>query len=151
MNRENDIVVKRAEGDEIDVCFQIRREVFIEEQKVSEEDERDNLDASAIHFIVYKKARPIATARVVLIDEGKTGKIGRVAVLKSERSAGIGSLLMSAMEESPDLRGLSCLALGSQTHAVPFYEKLGYKTYGKEYMDAGIPHLHMKKELNGKR
>ena len=35
------------------------------------------------------------------------------------------------------------LKLSSQVHAIPFYESLGFKLQGEEYLDCGIPHRDM--------
>jgi predicted GNAT family N-acyltransferase len=61
---------------------------FVLEQKVPQELDRVDDDASAIHFIALRDSEPTGTARIVLKDEGKTAKIGRVAILKSARGFG---------------------------------------------------------------
>ncbi len=48
---------------------------------------------------------------------------------------------------APSSRGLRCVYLGAQTHAVPFYERLGYAAFGEEFDDAGLPHRHMWRPL----
>ena len=129
----------------IDACLEIRRVIFVVEQNVPVAIERDQHDATALHFIARSGAQPIGTARVVLKDNGKTAKIGRVAVLRSHRGTGIGKLLLAAVETSPDLSNVSHFALEAQTHALRFYTSLGYAAHGDEFMDAGIPHRSMKK------
>jgi ElaA protein len=75
---------------------------------------------------------------------GDAAKIQRVAVLKEARTGGIGSLLMRAMLDDLRQDGRYKKAiLGSQTHAIGFYEKLGFTAHGPEYDDAGIPHRDM--------
>jgi predicted GNAT family N-acyltransferase len=39
--------------------------------------------------------------------------------------------------------GYSSIAISAQSHAVGFYEGLGYVAVGYEYFEAGIPHLEM--------
>jgi predicted GNAT family N-acyltransferase len=81
----------------------------------------------------------------VLRDNGTSAKIGRVAVRRSNRGFGIGKSLIAAIEGDPDLRHVHRFLLDAQTHALQFYARLGYEAYGEEFMDAGIPHRHMKK------
>ena len=131
---------------DIDECFRIRDEVFIVEQRVPIDMERDEHDSEALHFIALTDGQPVGTARVVLRDNGTSAKIGRVAVYQSNRGSGIGRLLMAAVEGSPDLEHVQNFLLDAQTHALRFYARLGYEAYGDEFMDAGIPHRHMKKE-----
>jgi predicted GNAT family N-acyltransferase len=132
--------------EDIEACFQIRDEVFVIEQNVPVTRERDEHDSTAIHFLVLDDGKPVGTARVVLTDKAATAKIGRVAVIASMRGNGIGKILMKAIEENLRLRHVTRFALDAQTHALQFYERLGYDAYGDEFMDAGIPHRHMTKK-----
>jgi predicted GNAT family N-acyltransferase len=126
-------------------CFRIREQVFIVEQRVPPDMERDEHDSDALHFIARAGGRPVGTARALLRDNGASAKIGRVAVCRSNRGFGIGKLLMAAIESAPDLIQVHDFLLDAQTHALQFYLRLGYEAYGEEFMDAGIPHRHMKK------
>ena len=130
---------------DIEACFRIREEVFIVEQSVPVELERDEHDGNALHFIALADGQSVGTARAVMKDGGSSAKIGRAAVCRSHRGFGIGKLLMAAIEASPDLGGVHHFLLDAQTHALHFYAHLGYQAYGEEFMDAGIPHRHMKK------
>ncbi|WP_323033133.1 GNAT family N-acetyltransferase [Paracoccus sp. (in: a-proteobacteria)] len=128
-------------------CRAIRREVFIIEQSVPEAEEWDGRDGTAIHLLARDKGgRPIGTARILI--EGATGKIGRVAVLKPARGTGAGAaLIRAALDELRTIPGVSRAKLGAQTHAIGFYEKLGFTAFGPEYDDAGIPHRDMTQDL----
>jgi ElaA protein len=107
--------------------------------------ERDEHDSKALHFIALADGQSVGTARAVLRDNGTSAKIGRVAVRRSNRGLGIGELLIAAIEETADLRYVRNFLVDAQTHALQFYARLGYEAYGEEFMDAGIPHRHMKK------
>ena len=54
---------------------------------------------------------------------------------------------MDAMEAFSKQAGRNEMVLGAQTHAIPFYENIGYQAFGPEYLDAGIPHRDMIKKL----
>jgi predicted GNAT family N-acyltransferase len=131
---------------DIEECLRIREEVFIVEQNVPVDLERDEHDSKALHFIALADGQTVGTARVVLKDNGTSAKIGRVAVRRSNRGLGIGKLLIAAIEGDPDLTHVHSFLLDAQTHALRFYARLGYQAYGEEFMDAGIPHRHMKKK-----
>ena len=126
-------------------CHALRRAVFIEEQAVPEALEVDGLDREALHLLAVLDGRPVGTARMLL--KGDTGKIGRVAVLRELRGQGIGAALIRAAVEELRGRGLSRAKLGSQVHAIPFYEGLGFVAEGPVYDDAGIPHRDMTRAL----
>lgn len=127
-------------------CRHLRRVVFIEEQGVSEADEVDDLDGEAIHLLAYLNEVPIGTARLLLM--GKVGKIGRVCVLPEARGTGLGAaLILAALEELRQQPGVTEAYLGAQVHAVGFYEKLGFAVEGDEFIDAEVPHRHMRRAL----
>lgn len=127
---------------DIAACRALRRIVFIHEQGVSEADEVDDLDGQAIHLLATVDGVPTGTAR--LIPMGDTGKIGRVCVLKVARGTGLGTaLIRQAVAEFRAIKGISRVKLGSQTHAIGFYERLGFVPTGPQYDDAGIPHRDM--------
>jgi predicted GNAT family N-acyltransferase len=122
-------------------CFALRWEVFVGEQKVPGDDEQDELDETARHFLLLVQGEPAATARAVVYAPGVV-KIGRVAVRKPFRGTGLGAALMRRVEEAHP--GAS-FVLDAQIQALKFYERLGYVSEGAEFLDAGIPHLRMVK------
>lgn len=131
---------------DIATCLALRRAVFIDEQGVSEADERDDLDAQAVHLLAWIDGKPVGSAR--LLTSGKIGKIGRVCVLPEQRGTGLGAAIIgTAVEEFRRIPGVETVKLGAQTHALSFYEKLGFTAFGPVYDDAGIPHRDMMLDL----
>lgn len=117
----------------------IREQVFIQEQNIAAEDEWDEQDEIAVHFVVYEQDQAIATARLL-----QNHSIGRVAVLKSHRGLGVGKVLMQAVIAYAQQQQHPFLVLSSQVHAQAFYQALGFMQEGEEYLDCGIPHIHMR-------
>lgn len=139
-------MIEIAPTEDLATCHAIRRVVFIEEQGVPEAEEIDDLDAGALHLLARLNGRPLGTAR--LLRQGDTGKIGRVAVLRDARGTGLGAALMrAAIDQFRAMDGVARVKLGAQTHALGFYEKLGFTAYGPEFDDAGIPHRAMVLDL----
>ena len=131
---------------DIAACRVLRRKVFIEEQGVSEADEIDDKDAEAIHLLARVQGEAVGTAR--LLRMGNTGKIGRVCVLPQMRGSGLGAaLIRQGVETFRTFPEITVVKLSAQTHALAFYERLGFVAYGPEFMDAGIPHRDMKLPL----
>lgn len=121
----------------------IRRTVFIQEQDVPEELEWDGLDEGAIHLLVRDAdGMPIGTARML-----SDGHIGRMAVLKAWRQQGVGSAMLLKLIEIAQQQELPRLELDAQTHAIPFYEGYGFVACSDVFMDAGIPHKKMQRQL----
>ena len=130
-------------GAERQACFDIRRAVFIEEQEIPEDEEWDEHDAEATHFLAVENGIPVATAR--LIAKGRTAKIGRVAVTREARGTGLGLALMRHVVDHARAKGFGEAALDSQIYAIPFYARLGFVAEGPEFDDgSGILHRRMR-------
>jgi predicted GNAT family N-acyltransferase len=126
---------------ELKDAFSVRREVFINEQGVSEEEEIDQFEDEATHIILYDGEKPVGAGRFRLVDG--YGKVERICVLPSHRNKGAGKLIMEAIEQIARERSIDKLKLHAQTNAEPFYKKLGYATVSDIFMEAGIPHVTM--------
>ena len=121
----------------------IRETVFIHEQGVPVELEWDGLDSSCAHVLAWNdRGETIGTARMQ-----RNGTIGRMAVLKDWRGRGVGRALLQTLLDLAVRQGLPRVTLSAQTHALGFYERAGFHVVGKPFMDAGIPHRKMLKEL----
>ncbi|MBO7743218.1 GNAT family N-acetyltransferase [Paenibacillus sp. MWE-103] len=134
----------------LEEAIEVRFTVFVEEQKVPPEEERDEYDetpASCHHFVVKEDGKAIAAGRWKAYEPG-VAKMQRIAVLLPYRGTGIGRKLLAAMEEDAKAAGYSAAVLGAQVTAEGFYHKLGYETEpGDVFLDAGIPHVNMRKAL----
>lgn len=133
-------------GGDYSIAMEIRTKVFVDEQGVPAERERDALDSSAWHLAFLDEDKPIAAGRMVYIGDSAV-KLGRIAVLPSYRGQGIGDGLIKAMLFKAETLGLKRAVLSSQLHAVGLYEKIGFIADGEQYLEEGIPHIHMEMEL----
>lgn len=120
----------------------VRTEVFVAEQGFAQE--FDDIDNTARHLVVYDDGVPAATGRIYPV-EGDTWAIGRVAVRKPWRGAGLGAYLMNALETAARQLGARQFTLSAQVRAGGFYQKQGYTPVGKPYDDEGVPHIRMQK------
>ncbi len=128
-------------------CLRLREDVFIGEQNVPPDEERDGLDDQCVHFLARQEGEAIGAARLNLLNDGYA-KIQRVCVIAPVRRTGAGAAIIRHMIEH--MRGATPhtrVRLGAQTHALEFYRKLGFVAFGDEYMDAGIPHFDMEMTL----
>ena len=116
----------------------IREIVFINEQQVPVELEWDEFDYSCIHVLAVSDGKPIGTARCLT-----NGHIGRMAVLREWREKGVGSALLHRLLEEIKSQRMQQATLNAQIGAVGFYRKSGFQVAGKEFMEAGIPHVKM--------
>lgn len=128
-----------------DVMY-IRNTVFEKEQGAIAEEELDCYDADdkTVYTLLYENDKPVATGRIACTPYGF--KIGRIAVLKSQRGRGTGAVLVKTLCDKAMELGAEFVLVDAQLHAVPFYEKLGFSPTGeREITDRGIIHLPMRK------
>lgn len=127
-------------------AVKIRHKVFVQEQQVPLSREIDKDEAYAIHFVLYDQGEPLATARLLPIDENQV-KLQRMAVLKQARGRGLGEKVLEEAERFAKEQGFREITLGAQLTARLFYENLGFTAYGPVFQDAGIDHIAMTKDL----
>ncbi|MBC2877081.1 MULTISPECIES: GNAT family N-acetyltransferase [Streptomyces] len=145
---------------ELEDCFAVRREVFVGEQNIPEAEELDAYDVHAVHLLATGPSGPVGTVRFLHgeparrkyahagVADDLTAVLGRLAVGRAARGTGLGAALVRAVEEEARRLGLARVYLEAQTHALGFYERLGYAAFGPEFDEgSGIPHRAMSKAL----
>ena len=125
----------------------LRREVFIDEQRIPEEMEWDAQDATALHAVaVNRLGKVIATGRL-LQDAPGVARVGRMAVHRTMRGGGHGAAVLRALEAAARARGDREVTLHAQRSAERFYARLGYAVSGEPFDEAGITHIEMRRTL----
>ena len=122
-----------------DLPRMVRQAVFVEEQGFALE--FDDRDDTSLHLSLWHDGQPAGCARLYE-DEGRF-HLGRVAVLPAFRKLGLGQLLVEEAGRKAARLGGKTLELSAQCHALPFYEKLGYRPLGEPYLDEHCPHQDM--------
>jgi len=123
--------------------LRIRSEIFVVEQNCPYLD-IDGYDEIAMHLLAKDKGVIIGCLRILPAGRYPDVSIGRVVVKPEYRRQGIAKIMLDmAVEEA--LRRFSCsrIMLGSQVYAEELYESAGFKKIGEEYLEDGIPHVHM--------
>ena len=131
--------------------FNLRTEVFVNEQNVPIElelDEKDNSEHT-IHIGYFNVDELIGVARLIDMDK-EVIHIGRVAIDKNHRGEGIGHKLILGCEDIAKkvLNRDFNIELSAQVYVETFYKKLGYNRINNNiYIDAGIEHIVMRKTI----
>ena len=132
------------------VALDTRLAVFVREQDVpfeAEEDWHDTADPTCLHVLALTESGRAAAAGRLYNDDGATARIGRMVVLAAFRGCGIGMRILDVLLEEARRRGCRYAVLDSQTHALAFYARRGFKPEGAVFDDCGIPHQRMRVEL----
>lgn len=149
-------------------ALKVRFAVFVDEQGVSADAERDALDDDprTLHAVAYADhGEPLATGRLLAphtdtahgpgTSHGQMDPanphIGRLAVTAAARGTGVGRVLMAFLEsaalERHGAHGAVRVELSAQDQAMGFYERLGYTAHGEGYLDEGMRHHDAFKDL----
>jgi predicted GNAT family N-acyltransferase len=125
----------------------LRMAVFVVEQGVPVELERDEFDPVSHHALAETAAgEVIATGRLL-----PDGHVGRMAVAAAWRGRGVGGAVLEALVAEAGARGMESVVLNAQTHALGFYRAHGFVEEGEEFMEAGIPHRTMRRRVETAR
>jgi YbgC/YbaW family acyl-CoA thioester hydrolase len=129
----------------------VRTEVFVAEQGIAPQDERDALDARAVHAVLYNQLNmPLATGRLLTGGKGDapgTSTIGRMATLRVLRGGQLGASVLEALVQQARQRGDKQVLLHAQLAAAHFYGRAGFVAQGAPYDEVGIPHVTMARSL----
>ena len=122
--------------------YKLRVSVFVVEQNCPYP-EVDDADLVAFHLYLKDDSGILAYLRV--LPKGATHEevsIGRVIAAK--RRCGLGTQILKAgIEIARDKFAAQRIEIGAQTYARAFYENVGFRQTGDEYLEDGIPHIPM--------
>jgi predicted GNAT family N-acyltransferase len=132
--------------DDMEIVFQIRDEVFVDEQALTDDARTDPDDHRSFHYLAYLGEQTVGTGRLTLF--GREAQVAWVAVLQPWRQHGIGKALMLSIIERARMESATHIVLNAQTHALGFYSALGFNVVGGEFFMSGIGHQVMIKRLD---
>ena len=134
-------------GDEL---LAVREAVFVAEQQVPLEEERDAYDPQCLHVLARDRdGKAVGTGRLVPPPaDGAPARVGRMAVLRGWRGAGVGDAMLHALLRAARGRGWTDVALNAQVSAQSFYARHGFAPVGGRFMEAGIQHQAMRRRID---
>ncbi|GAA0721480.1 GNAT family N-acetyltransferase [Clostridium malenominatum] len=128
-------------NDDLKDAYEIRNQVFVIEQNVPKEIEKDSKDKISKHIVIYEENFPIATGRIVV--ENSSCSFGRISIIKKYRGKGIGLYLVENMIKEATKIGIKEIYIHAQKYAEEFYKKLNFKSFGEVFYEGGIEHINM--------
>lgn len=134
---------------ELKEAFALRREVFVEEQGLFQDTDRDEEDVRSIHLVAVKEGSVIGTVRVFPV-KGLPGHWvgGRLAIKRSCRANGAGEALVR--EAVRTVKNMQCIRFSAmiQEENVSFFERLGWRAVSGSIIYRGKPHRMMEADLD---
>jgi predicted GNAT family N-acyltransferase len=131
---------KTEDKDKASIVFDIRQRVFVDEQKVSREEEYDEYEDQSMHYMLLVEKQPAGTARWRFTSDGV--KLERFAILPDFRNNGAGSALVKAVLADV-LPHQKMIYLNAQVPAMNLYRRAGFEAVGELFYEANIPHYKM--------
>jgi predicted GNAT family N-acyltransferase len=136
---------KLVTGDvELQEAFEVRRQVFVWEQSISEDLVFDGHDKEALHMVVKDGQKVIGSARVQFLTDNQA-KLERMAILKHYRRKGIGREMLLFLDTVWKDKQVQQVIIHAQLEVVPFYKLYGFDELGLPFREAGIKHIKMRK------
>lgn len=127
-----------ADAAELAGHFAVRRAVFVEQQRLFEDD-RDERDADALHAVAVVDGEVVGAVRLYPLS-GTLWKGDRLAVLPGHRA---GSDLVNFAVSTAAARGGTSMVAQVQVANVRFFERLGWVPDGKPAVYCGVMHQPM--------
>lgn len=137
------IVARRiTESRDLKAAFAIREKVFVEEQNVPPDQEYDEHDITANHYLATYNGQPAGAARWRPTANGI--KLERFAVLAGYRNRQIGrAVLKEILKDVAAAHPDKTIYLHAQVKAVPFYLRHGFSPVGELFSECDIDHYKM--------
>jgi putative N-acetyltransferase (TIGR04045 family) len=126
--------------------YSLRKEVFVEEQKLFKRTDRDKQDKHAIHIIALYKKKIVGTVRVHR-DKSNFWFGSRLAVLKRFRGKA-GKILIQKAVEVVKVNDAKQFMAYIQKRNVPLFKRLKWKPVGQIVAYHHEPHQLMEAKLD---
>lgn len=126
--------------------YDLRMAVFCREFGFPPHMEFDDGDKTALHLVCYDGETPVCNARI-FEEEAGTYHFGRLCCPIHLRGNGYGKRTVLECIDKIKALGAHKMVLGAMVDKVPFYEKLGFTSYGDVFYEENIPHIMMMQEF----
>jgi predicted GNAT family N-acyltransferase len=103
-------------------------------------------DKNSFHLVGIDRNNVVACLVLSEITK-KELKMRQVAVKELLQGKGIGKKIVAFAEKEAKKFGYTSFILNARKSAVPFYLSMGYQIHGEEFLEVGIPHFKMKKDI----
>ena len=148
--QNTNVTVKVVEtAAELEGAVTVRMRVFVGEQGIPAAVEVDDADSApdTVHAVALHQGAVIATGRLLPDVDGKGPHVGRMAVERDWRRNGVGGMVLTFLEEQARSLGFRQITLHAQEYVKSFYAQHGYEEVGDMFLEEGIPHREMVKQL----
>ncbi|MEG2428877.1 MAG: GNAT family N-acetyltransferase [Oscillospiraceae bacterium] len=133
--------------DDLSDCYNVRKEVFVDELGLNEENIFDYFDKDAHHLCVYNESDNTIIASARLFKSQNIFHCSSMCILQPHRKKGIGIVIMQGIELKAMLLGAPALFLRATLETAAFYKKIGYEVVSDLESIETSNYVEMKKSL----
>ena len=134
------------QSDLYDQEIQLRLELLRIPLRLTFSDQQLQEESSDLHFGMLDGGQVVACAVIVPLSHS-AAKLRQMAVATTHQKQGIGTRLVKSIESTLRDRQFQEIELHARDVALGFYERLGYRKQGSQFIEVGIPHWRMTKSL----
>ncbi|HET9015168.1 MAG TPA: GNAT family N-acetyltransferase [Thermomicrobiaceae bacterium] len=131
--------------DDMPHVYDVRYDVFVREQGIASNVHDDPDDRYSLHVLASVRDEIVGTGRITFF--GDEAQVVWVAVLKPYRGFGVGRAVMEHLLDLAREHGSRVVTLNAQTHALSFYNALGFRAIGRRFFMSNIEHQYMALDL----
>ena len=143
----NYIIKSPVNNEEWEKYLLFRWEILRKPLGMSKDSLTDSIEDESYHLMgINKEGQVIASGRVHFNSKIEA-QIRYMAVDDKLKRKGIGSEIVSKLEQYALSKGVEKMTLNARENAISFYLSLGYEELGPYQSDTGIPHKVMEKSL----
>ena len=133
------IITTPKSREEFKAYYALRYRVLREKFGLPKGTEKDDYEPISLHFIAVddKKEEEIIGAVKMFEKAPGIAQFSHLAVAENYQGKGIGRMLVDMVEEKAHQMGYKVIGTSTRLTATGFYEKLGYRLIGVDYLMIG--------------
>jgi predicted GNAT family N-acyltransferase len=124
--------------------LELRYRVLREPLGMSRADVGFPFERESVHLVAERDGEVVGCV-LFHPETANEGRLFQMAVQADGRGRGLGRRLVTTLEDELRRRAVRKIHMHARADVVPFYERLGYATYGEPFVEIGIPHRRMRK------
>ncbi len=133
---------------EFDLALALRNRILREPLGLEFYERDIEKEYDSYHFGAFDAQIHLYGCLTMQVLKDTTVKMRQVAVRSESQGKGIGTQMVRFVEHWAKGRGYAKIVLHARDVALPFYKKLQYGVVGKAFMEVGIKHYKMEKEIS---
>lgn len=133
-------------ADELELRFRVLREPL----GMTRAEVKFERELAWTHFVAHARidgGRALVGCVLSSREGADVVQLRQMAVSPALQLGGVGRLLVEVLEARAREEGIRVVTMHAREVAVGFYEKLGYAIVGDRFVEVGVPHFVMQKEL----